>query len=183
LESANPFLFFLFFSFFLFFQVLLRFSNWSSLLKPLKLHPVRPDDDEDVEGNNEAKEAGVDNVIVTVDQVHDDLDEVDHKADDGQHKIGHHQTGLRLPSTVDEHGGNDNIADAEDEKDRHHCRRPCQNSGGNRLSVARKSKVCQGILLVLVEVGEVLILPREVELAKGTASCRCSKSREGEGNG
>merc|ERR1711955_20704 len=117
--------FFFFFLFFSFFQVLLRFSNWRSLLKPLKLHPVRPDDDEDVEGNNEAKEAGVDNVIVTVDQVHDDLDEVEQKADDGQHKIGHHQTGLCLPSTVDQHGCNDNVADAENEKDRHHCRRPC----------------------------------------------------------
>ena len=36
--------------------------------------PVRPDDDEGVEANDEAKEAGVDNVVVTVDKVSDHLD-------------------------------------------------------------------------------------------------------------
>ena len=42
---------------------------------------MRPDNYEDVEGDDEAKEAGGDDVVVTVDQVDDDLDEVEEQAD------------------------------------------------------------------------------------------------------
>jgi len=102
---------------------------------------VRPDDDEDVEANEETEDAGVDKVVVTVDKVSNQLDKVEEQADDGQNNPGHHKTGLALPSTVDEHGGNDNVSDADDKKNRHHGRRPCQNSGGDLLGAARKPDV------------------------------------------
>merc|ERR1719234_1847149 len=99
--------------------------NWSSLLKPLKLLPVGPDNDEDVECKNETNEARDDNAKVTVDQVSNDLDQIEHQADDGQNNPGHQQTGLFLPCTVDEHGSNDNVANADDKKDCHHGSCPC----------------------------------------------------------
>jgi len=102
---------------------------------------VRPDDDEDVEANEETEDAGVDKVVVTVDKVSNQLDKVEEQADDGQNNPGHHKTGLALPSTVDEHGCNNNVADADDQKNRHHGRRPCQNSGGDLLGAARKPDV------------------------------------------
>jgi hypothetical protein len=158
-------------------------ANWGALLEPLKLHPVRPDDDEGVEANDESKEAGVDNVVVTVDKVSDDLDQVEQEADDGQNKPGHHKSRLGLPGTMDEHGGNDNVADADDQKNCQHGRRPCQNSGGNRLGVARKAKACHGILFILAEAGQVVVGIGEVELTKGSVGCRRSKSGEGEKDG
>ena len=59
-----------------------------------------PDDDEGVEANDEAKEAGVDNVVVTVDKVSDHLDQVEQEADDGQNKPGHHKSGLSLQREI-----------------------------------------------------------------------------------
>jgi len=99
--------------------------NWSSLLKPLKLLPVRPDNDEDVECKNETDETGDDNAKVTVDQVSNDLDQIEHQADDGQNNPGHQQTRLFLSSAMDEHGSNNNIANADDKKDCHHGSCPC----------------------------------------------------------
>ena len=104
---------------------------------PVVHEPVRPDNDEDVESDDEAQEAEDNVASAEVDERADDLDHVVDQADDRQHNPRHHQTGFslktksikrlifplsnsHLPGTVDEKGGNDNVADAEDQKDRHH---------------------------------------------------------------
>ena len=112
---------------------------------------MRPDNDEDVEADDKTEESRIDNVIVTVVKVADDLDEVEEEADDGQNKPGHHKSRLGLqreikinknichrcyfdcylPGTMDEHGGNDNVADADDQKNCQHGRRPWAKSWSN----------------------------------------------------
>merc|ERR1719385_367391 len=96
--------------------------NRDTLLKPLKLLPVRPDDDEDVEANEETEDARIDKIVVAVDKVSNQLDQVEEKADDGQNNPGHHKTRLALPSTMDEQRGNNNVADADNQKNCHHGR-------------------------------------------------------------
>ena len=115
--------------------------------------PVRPDNDEDVESDDEAQEAEDNVASAEVDERADDLDHVVDQADDRQHNPRHHQTGFslktksikrlifplsnsHLPGTVDEKGGNDNVADAEDQKDCHHG---CCPWGKGRQIVRLKS--------------------------------------------
>ena len=58
--------------------------------------PVRPDNDEDVESDDEAQEAEDNVASAEVDERADDLDHVVDQADDRQHNPRHHQTGFSL---------------------------------------------------------------------------------------
>jgi len=97
----------------------------------LKLLPVRPNDNEEVDFKGENEDVTESMNPVEGDQIVDQTDQIPDHTDDGQNDPGQHKAGLCLISTVDEEGCNDDIAGADDQEDHCHDQLDINNTFAN----------------------------------------------------
>merc|ERR1719192_2044530 len=107
-----------------------------------------------------------------VDHVSNYLDHIEDQTDHSQNYPGHQQARFFLPRSMDKKRSNDNVANADDKEDRHHCGCKCKNRGRSVPS----SKARKSISLLLGQTAKTAVINVEVKIAKSPASSRSSHS-------